>query len=595
MKLFIYFIFALSLLYGCSSDSGSSGSGDPDPPPPTDPIVDSPAADLLITEVSSTKYYNINHWIEVYNNSTSDIDISTYKLGSGYINPSSGIGNRTLFPFPLPAVTISPGEYLVLYTQASATYQGFKADNNSAVIALDLGDTPYWDDNGTIELVNSAGETEDYVCFGTLECQAPTSGDSFEYSVAPITRVYGKSIARAQDLTDTNAGADWSLVEFSTPGGPNDVNNCSADADGDGIPDCAEASGKTFAGLPLYDWGARAGTPDIFVELDYMHITGGETPEETALQNIKDVFQVQGYAVHFDVGNLFSNNGATVDATRFDLNGGNQVTASTSLTLGKLTNFANLYELKTANMDIARKQIFHYVVMGGSQMGNGSCGSSGLGEVNGNDFIVTLGGCGFASASNSNINAQASTLMHELGHNLGLRHGGDVNDNYKPNYASIMNYLYSFKSAPIITVDNDLMYRYEQVAQNGGTCGAAVANHAWANNLTTATFNLSYSPGGTASLNELNLDETVGLEGVIAIDFNCNGVATDVGFARDINFNGTQEVLNDYNDWQNLDFFFGDNSSGQSYNVNGFVELPKDRIGNDRQPLSDDQDFRVYP
>lgn len=32
--------------------------------------------------------------------------------------------------------------------------------------------------------------------------------------------------------------------------------------------------------------------------------------------------------------------------------------------------------------------------------------------------------------------------MHELGHTLGLYHGGDEAVNFKPNYISIMNYLY---------------------------------------------------------------------------------------------------------------------------------------------------------
>ena len=38
--------------------------------------------------------------------------------------------------------------------------------------------------------------------------------------------------------------------------------------------------------------------------------------------------------------------------------------------------------------------------------------------------------------------AQAGTLMHELGHNLGLRHGGDDHTKYKPNYLSVMNYAF---------------------------------------------------------------------------------------------------------------------------------------------------------
>ena len=40
-------------------------------------------------------------------------------------------------------------------------------------------------------------------------------------------------------------------------------------------------------------------------------------------------------------------------------------------------------------------------------------------------------------------NLEALTFMHELGHTLGLYHGGDEAVNYKPNYVSIMNYSYS--------------------------------------------------------------------------------------------------------------------------------------------------------
>jgi hypothetical protein len=32
--------------------------------------------------------------------------------------------------------------------------------------------------------------------------------------------------------------------------------------------------------------------------------------------------------------------------------------------------------------------------------------------------------------------------MHELGHNLGLRHGGADDTNFKPGYASVMNYAF---------------------------------------------------------------------------------------------------------------------------------------------------------
>src|SRR5262245_30408725 len=45
----------------------------------------------------------------------------------------------------------------------------------------------------------------------------------------------------------------------------------------------------------------------------------------------------------------------------------------------------------------------------------------------------------------------AATFMHELGHNLGLQHGGDESVNQKPNYVSVMNYLYAGNPLPIIT------------------------------------------------------------------------------------------------------------------------------------------------
>ena len=36
--------------------------------------------------------------------------------------------------------------------------------------------------------------------------------------------------------------------------------------------------------------------------------------------------------------------------------------------------------------------------------------------------------------------------MHELGHNLSLEHGGGDATNCKPNYLSIMNYLFQFSN-----------------------------------------------------------------------------------------------------------------------------------------------------
>jgi hypothetical protein len=64
--------------------------------------------------------------------------------------------------------------------------------------------------------------------------------------------------------------------------------------------------------------------------------------------------------------------------------------------------------------------------------------SKGIGSY---DFIVSLGEFK-EDGKPAGVFSQAGTFMHELGHNLGLHHGGADDVNYKPNYISVMNYLF---------------------------------------------------------------------------------------------------------------------------------------------------------
>ena len=129
---------------------------------------------------------------------------------------------------------------------------------------------------------------------------------------------YGRSVARDGALSDTDAASDWTSVAVSTPGGPNDVTN-SADADGDGIPDANEVSGSTFAGLPLYDWGARTSVRDIFIHIDYMQSENlGIKPQRGALDLVVATFSNKGIKVHFDVGDLFHSSSG-IDPSAYDL------------------------------------------------------------------------------------------------------------------------------------------------------------------------------------------------------------------------------------------------------------------------------------
>ena len=81
--------------------------------------------------------------------------------------------------------------------------------------------------------------------------------------------------------------------------------------------------------------------------------------------------------------------------------------------------------------DVARKQIFHYMIFANSQNASGEPGVSGLAELPGNDAVITFGGWGLNSDTWAEkhrlINYQAAAIMHELGHNFGLKHGGFEN------------------------------------------------------------------------------------------------------------------------------------------------------------------------
>jgi probable HAF family extracellular repeat protein len=95
----------------------------------------------------------------------------------------------------------------------------------------------------------------------------------------------------------------------------------------------------------------------------------------------------------------------------------------------------------------AKRLAFRYALFAHGQPG----GYGGLAEVHGNDLLVTLGSFQEVLGHGAgDVDAQASGLMHELGHTLGLRHGGGDAVNCKPNYMSIMNYNFAYDGDPIV-------------------------------------------------------------------------------------------------------------------------------------------------
>lgn len=213
--------------------------------------------DIKITEVSSVQFSNDLPWIEIYNGTGAAVNLQSYSLKTRSINMiNSSTSAETTFS--LPNKELENGEYLILQSKFGDDFL-VNASVNNPKIAL-VGNAsdeirPYWYINGFVELLNSAGtQTIDFVKFGN-SVQEPVTPSQWQGGNAEqIISEQGGSLKRELNATDTNQSTDWSYSVFNTPAGPNNI-NCTIDDDEDGIPDCAEQQGTTFAGLPLYEWG----------------------------------------------------------------------------------------------------------------------------------------------------------------------------------------------------------------------------------------------------------------------------------------------------------------------------------------------------
>ncbi len=82
------------------------------------------------------------------------------------------------------------------------------------------------------------------------------------------------------------------------------------------------------------------------------------------------------------------------------------------------------------------------------------------------DFIVALGGPAWYNDPTPGRykETQAGTFVHELGHNLGLKHGGTDHVTFKPNFLSLLNYSFQTEGIPYTRFDGVRfrIYDYER-------------------------------------------------------------------------------------------------------------------------------------
>ena len=565
-------------------------------------------APLMLSEASANAAADDSAWVEVYNPNEHPINLADYQLRTGTTDGSAAGDSAQPKVFALPEATVPPRGVLVVAAAVKIT--NWSSNNAQIVYVRDGATSPYWGSSGFVELL-SGNESVDFVRFGSSTA-APLSPDAWSGPNLPALPegdpAYGKSIVRpmpkgAQPSLARNAKA-WTQVNFATPAGVNDIAAGAIDSDGDGIPDSAKQPGGTYGGLDLYAMGARAGQRDIFLQIDHMtDPDDGRSepwlqPRKEALQKVVDAFANSStsgkpYALHIDVGPLYSSGFSPRD---FNLGGGREVAfhpciAVPAPILGEWgppphENCTTLQHYKSAGFDQRRRLVFHYALFANSQHPDGSASSSGIAELYGNDFVVTLGRLSTDGGTTNTdidepheyqrlVNIQASTLMHEFGHNLGLGHGGgDLHTNFKPNYLSIMNYLHqitglgaSFTDAAaadrylLDTQDDNSARHYTRCDRPGGNPPGVTTI---SNSPCSADFRLDFSDGSSQPLDTAQLQEGFNLgrgsdPGAFA-DWNHNGVQDAAPYALCLNPQNfddhddcpTGQVLTDFNDWDNL-------------------------------------------
>ena len=263
---------------------------------------------------------------------------------------------------------------------------------------------------------------------------------------------------------------------------------------------CQDYPSEPCVNLPAM--GANKNTRDIFLQVDWMHGTGGDggtdgagthdhMPKLPALDVVARTFAGRGINLHFDVGNNYQGIQGTCGNAicsyiipAANAQGGADIDESTLVCHDTATHpcaYHQTYPVLSFEFGFAsvrdgnqkaniarhlaqnRRDVFRYALFAHALAGpfdvNGKPvdpvtklpatspkSYSGIAHRPGGAFMVTLGLWRSDFAANDQVGSalvQAGTLMHELGHTLSLSHGGlSTKPTCMPNYQSVMNYLY---------------------------------------------------------------------------------------------------------------------------------------------------------
>lgn len=377
-----------------------------------------------------------------------------------------------------------------------------------------------------------------------------------------------------------------------------------SDDDGDGLPNGWEVCGYHHPGGGFVDLPAMGADPnhkDLFVEIDYMRESGecvpfvgcvfghDHQPSLAAFDQMIEAFEnsplnnpdgENGIHLHIDNGPESVMNPVTGELWG---NKSHSNALPDDLILGEIIpgdpptyNWTEFDVLKANQRNFLpeRLHIFHYNIFAHYLRGP-QHSAAGVARTNGTDSITALG-----FLWDDTDFEQGRTTMHELGHNLGMYHGGHGDNTInKPNYLSVMNEVFihgliMWDSNAGMFTDGHMDYsRYQLPPLVENDLDETVGLN---DNRITGVYATRYYCGG-----EDEVDDSVD-----RIDWNCNDNDNELSVAENINNHGILfDALNGSLDWDEntLNFRAGNHNyiglplnNKETTTISGFEEIELD-------------------